>query len=597
MKVAVKLSGTLALLLALMVALLVYHVQTMRDLVSISRDLSEISTSLVLDASTQLRRLTLLEENASKYGITRDPRYLERFNELLTEYGSTQAALEVLPVAGPEAEAVIALARDWEVSRPAFEEFAAAEVPLGTIAAELPPPLADRLEVLRSRTRGMAEVAEAMIGARNQRSAEAAREAERLSMLAAGGALLLSILVSVWIVRSISEALRQLQAGTRVVSGGDFSYRLPITKKDEFAALARDFNKMTQRLGELDRTQRDFLSKVSHDLKTPLASMRETTRLMLDGVPGTLNPAQRRLLLLSDQSGKRLASMIANILDLSGMEAGAFRLAPRRCELAPIVREATEQLEPMLREREVEITAALPTGPVPLVCDPDRLVQVLVNLLENAAKFSPAGGTVRVEAELPEDGPVDGGQLVLSVVDEGPGVPQEERERDPGFFEVYRELLQSHRADSAMNLVARLRRWRSVAIVSIALGAVGVAFLAAQLIEPHAQEMPPLISVPRADALTPPFVLAVDPEAGTLTVRSVPATNPPDRAYAFWLLRGDGPPMPLGRLRGAGVLKPPALAGIDRAALRESAIAVSVEGNDAPTERPGTPLVYRGGFE
>lgn len=174
---------------------------------------------------------------------------------------------------------------------------------------------------------------------------------------------------------------------------------------------------------------------------------------------------------------------------------------------------------------------------------------------------------------------------------------QEERERDPGFFEVYRELVHSHRADSAMALVARLRRWRSVAIVSIALGAVAVAFLVAKLIEPHAQEMPPMVSVLRADALTPPFVVAIDPTARTLTVRSVPATNPSDRSYAFWLLRGNGEPVALGRLRGAGMLKPEALAKFDRAALKESALAVSVEPNDAPADKPSTALVYRGGFE
>ncbi len=174
---------------------------------------------------------------------------------------------------------------------------------------------------------------------------------------------------------------------------------------------------------------------------------------------------------------------------------------------------------------------------------------------------------------------------------------QAQRERDPGFFEIYRELVRSHRADSAMALVARLRRWRSVAVISIALGAVAIAFLVAKLIEPHVQEMPPMVSVLRADALTPPFVVAIDPAARTLTVRSVPATNPSDRSYAFWLLRGNGTPVALGRLRGAGVLKPAALAKLDRAALKESALAVSVEPNDAPPETPSTPLVYRGGFE
>lgn len=173
---------------------------------------------------------------------------------------------------------------------------------------------------------------------------------------------------------------------------------------------------------------------------------------------------------------------------------------------------------------------------------------------------------------------------------------QEERSRDPGFFEVYRELVRSHRADSAMRLVARLRRWRMIAVVSIALGLVAVAFLAARLIEPH--EAPsPLVSVLRADALTPPFVVVIDPAARTLTVRSVPANNPPDRSYAFWLLRGDAPPLALGRLRGTGVLRLPALAGLDRAALREAALAVSVEPDGAAADRPGGALVYRGGFE
>jgi anti-sigma-K factor RskA len=174
---------------------------------------------------------------------------------------------------------------------------------------------------------------------------------------------------------------------------------------------------------------------------------------------------------------------------------------------------------------------------------------------------------------------------------------QVERERDPGFFEVYKELARSHRADSAMAMVARLRRWRSIAVVSIVLSAVAIGFLVAKLIEPHAQEMPPMVSVLRADALTPPFVVAIDTAARTLIVRSVPATNPSDRSYAFWLLRGNGEPMALGRLRGVGTLKPAVLAKLDRAALKESALAVSVEPNNAPADKPTAPLVYRGGFE
>jgi anti-sigma-K factor RskA len=198
------------------------------------------------------------------------------------------------------------------------------------------------------------------------------------------------------------------------------------------------------------------------------------------------------------------------------------------------------------------------------------------------------------ELIVPAEAPAGIWDKVASRLDD---TPQEERARDPGFFEIYRELMRTHRADSAMNLVARLRRWRSVAIVSIALGAVVIGFLTAKLIEPRPVENSPLVSVLRADALTPPFVVALDPAGLTLTVRSVPATNPDDRTYAFWLLRGNSAPVALGRLRGVGVLKPAALAKLDRAALKESALAVSVEPNDAPADKPTGALVYRGGFE
>jgi anti-sigma-K factor RskA len=198
------------------------------------------------------------------------------------------------------------------------------------------------------------------------------------------------------------------------------------------------------------------------------------------------------------------------------------------------------------------------------------------------------------ELIVPAEAPAGTWDKIAAKLDE---TPQEERERDPGFFEVYRELVKSHRADSAMNLVGRIRRWRSIAVVSIALGAVAIGFLTAKLIEPHAEESPPLVSVLRADALTPPFVVAVDPVARTLIVRSVPATNPSDRSYSFWLLRGNSAPVPLGRLRGVGTLKPAALVKLDRAALKESALAVSVDPNDAPGDKPAGALVYRGGFE
>jgi two-component system sensor histidine kinase GlrK len=427
MRVATKLSGALGLLMALMVTLLVHHVHTIRDAVSTSRELSEVTSQLALGSSRQLRQLSQLEENASKYVVTRDEGYLKKFGEVLDAYTATQGDLASLSLRPDERTAVLRLMSEWTRARPLLEAFAAEDGHPSTAAESASlPALREHLTRLQSQTRRIGEASQEVIASRLQHSADAARKAERLSLLAAAGALLLSVLVSIVIVRSITLALRRLQAGTHAVAGGDFSYRLPPGRGDEFTELARDFNVMTQRLGELEQMKRDFLSKVSHDLKTPLASMQETTRILLDEVPGPLTQRQRKLLELSDQSGKRLFSMISNILDLSGLEAGAFALSVRPCELAPLVRMARDQMEPMLLDRRVSISLALPFEPVHLECDAERIAQVLINLLENAVKFSPADAEVQVEARVAGEST---GSILLTVADAGPGVPVADRER------------------------------------------------------------------------------------------------------------------------------------------------------------------------
>jgi anti-sigma-K factor RskA len=177
------------------------------------------------------------------------------------------------------------------------------------------------------------------------------------------------------------------------------------------------------------------------------------------------------------------------------------------------------------------------------------------------------------------------------------GAVQESRVRGPGFFEIVSELARSHGADTALELVERMRRWRMIAFASAAVALALLAFVAAELIRPRPLPTAPLIAVLKSNALAPPFVIALDQEARSIEVRSVPSGNADDRSYAFWLLRGEQAPVPLGRLRDKGVLRPDALKRIDRAALREAEIAVTVEPNTAAAEQPSGPFIYRGKFE
>src|SRR5262249_27544400 len=144
------------------------------------------------------------------------------------------------------------------------------------------------------------------------------------SRIAGLSSFLLGVIVFGLIVRSITVPLRRLTHGTRAIAKGQFWHRLPAHGHDEFAEVARDFNSMAERLGDLERMKKDFVSHVSHDLKAPLASIRQIMHLLLQEIPGALNGQQHDLIQLSYNSAERLAAMVGNLLDVARMEAGTM---------------------------------------------------------------------------------------------------------------------------------------------------------------------------------------------------------------------------------------------------------------------------------
>jgi two-component system sensor histidine kinase GlrK len=276
--------------------------------------------------------------------------------------------------------------------------------------------------------------------------------AQWISLSAAALALILSCLVSFAMIRSISEPLHNLTQGTRAISEGKFFYRLDTSRNDEFSQLAKDFNSMTRRLNELDQMKKDFVSHVSHELKAPLASMQETIHLLLEQIPGPLSEKQKRLLELNFQSGRRLSSMLGNLLDLSRMEAGALEYELRMRDLSQLARTAVSEFELQASEKRVHIREEMPEEPLLVECDGDRIIQVIGNVIGNGIKFSREGGTIRVAvrtctnlpAGLPENWresvQTDGKPFALvAVTDSGPGIPDEHKQK---IFEKFHQIKQ-----------------------------------------------------------------------------------------------------------------------------------------------------------
>ena len=419
MTVAQRLWIALGVNFAVLVAVVVFHVRAIDRAVSTAHELSEVSARLVLSQARQGSRLALLEETAAKYVVTRDPGYLDKFTQLHEEFAAELADELALPLHAAERGALQRLDSAWvQAGETAAAMSDARSGEVGRLAGWQP-----SFATLCELSDSVATASQATMRERLARSADESRRAERIAWIAAAAALLLAVITAVALRRAITRPLDVLTGGTRVVARGRFDHRLDERLGGEFAEVATAFNSMTARLGELDRMKRDFVTTVSHDLKSPLASLRETTALLLDEIPGPLAESQRRVLLLQRESADRLGHMIAKLLDLSRLESGV-PLVAQHLDVERVLAAAVRQAHAAGSMRSVSVhLSPVPDDARVLLADEDRLRQLLDNLLENAVKFSQPGSDVTVSVQR------DGARFVLAVADRGPGVPPEHADR------------------------------------------------------------------------------------------------------------------------------------------------------------------------
>ena len=445
MTVTSRVAAGSIVLLAVLLAVLAWHVWLVRRLHEVNRGLAAVTLETATAGLDALRQLDALDEFVRKSLVTRDPAYATRAVEARDAFARRLAELGGRPRPEPEAAALEQLTLAWR-------SYPLATLPADDVARRLAglgeadgvAAFAAPLEELRRHVSAVLEASRVVTARTIERSARDASAAERLALAASCLALLASLLTVALTVRSIRAPLRRLTEATRAVAGGSFEKRLDTSGADEFAAVAEDFNAMVQRLDELDRLKKAFVSHVSHELRTPLVAMQETTRLLLDGTPGPLLPKQQRLLDLNLQAARRLQRMIANLLDLSRLDAGAMRYDRRPHDLVRLVEHSVAELEAHAAESGVILRAVKPARALAVEVDADRVVQVVQNLLDNAIKHAPNGSEVVVSlttaAELPPelsssrrralDADRPGtGWAVVTVTDRGPGVPAAHRER------------------------------------------------------------------------------------------------------------------------------------------------------------------------
>jgi signal transduction histidine kinase len=195
-----------------------------------------------------------------------------------------------------------------------------------------------------------------------------------------------------------------------------------------------DLERANDRLKEVDRMKSQFLSHCSHELRTPLTSIKGFTENLLHGMVGPLAERQHLYLTRISANANRLTRMIADLLDLSRIEAGTIRLAHQSVSLPELLEEATQELLPLIQTKAQHLTVEITGVNLTVSGDQDRLHQIVTNLVHNAHKFTPQEGHIRVKAS-----PVPPDHILLSISDTGPGIPQEAQAN------LFQPFYQAHR--------------------------------------------------------------------------------------------------------------------------------------------------------
>jgi signal transduction histidine kinase len=368
------------------------------------------ATCRLADRSEYLGRLTLLAPtlNADRLML------LDKQRRVVFDSGSQETIGQAISVEASKRVANVGEARttlDGQTYLAAATQIAAGRDPLGAAYIVLALP--------------MTSVA-----------AAAAGELVPRLLLAGGAALLVAMLLVLFVSRSLTRPLGQLAAAAQDIAAGHYSRRVGIRGPDEIGKLGAAFDGMAEAVEKARGVQREFLANVSHELKTPLTSLIGFSQALIDGSLKTEAERKRAATVVHEES-ERVLRMAQELLDLARVEAGTISMHITAVDLGGQLQQELEIVRPRATARELTLNLVVPQDIPPVSADPQRLHQILDNLLDNAVKYTPEGSTITVSAAA--------GSSVETVVSNPAGVHRPDPDR---MFERF------YRADPSRSAAA-----------------------------------------------------------------------------------------------------------------------------------------------
>ena len=382
------------------------------------RALANTGQKLVVEGVTAARasqdlfgQIASLERTARLYEVLNDPKLLDLYRSQDARLTETLAQLDRHLRTAPARQTLEELAQLQGTIR-----LSVLSMPRG--AAD-PADLSRRFGELSALADRVAQQSNAQIDSEVLALEEQTLRARRRLFWQAALLLPLTLVAILALTVAVGRPLRQLDRAISELGQGNFSRPIVVSGPADLERLGRQLEWLRNRLLELAQERNRFLRHMSHELKTPLANIREGTELLMDGAVGELDTSQREVAAILRENGIKLQRLIENLLSFSAWQSNSMGLETSEFRLRPVVKQVLENQQLTLLSQRVRLDVRVED--VTLVADRGKVRLILENLVSNAVKYSPKGGVIHISART------SGDQLILDVADNGPGIPPEER--------------------------------------------------------------------------------------------------------------------------------------------------------------------------
>jgi two-component system sensor histidine kinase GlrK len=385
--------------------------------------LAGLSRSAVFNASQAARasrslvdRIAAIERVAQQMAVLNDPELAVDYARIHRSFKQLADEIAQLPLDDSQAAA---LARTVEQEQSLYDILT--EHPRRKLDSKM---VSTRMDGLIESAREVLAINNRIVDREVHRLRVKAEQVQRglivLVFLSTAVALTIALALTRYIARPISE----IDGAIRQLGGADFSRPIAVRGPEDLRYLGRRLDWLRRRLDEFETQKNRFLRHVSHELKTPLTAIREGAELLNDKVAGPLAPTQAQVVSIMRDNSVKLQRLIEELLDYQRALHAAASLEVRPLQLDELVREAVRSHELAAQAKGLKLTIEAQSAT--LEADPQKLRSIVDNLVSNAVKFTPTGGTIEVRARA--SGPNGAGEAVIEVKDTGPGVAPEERE-------------------------------------------------------------------------------------------------------------------------------------------------------------------------